>query len=312
MKKYFLYRIFMAVPVLLGISLITFILGVLSPGDPAELVLNQSGLETPTDEQIMAMRKELCLDKPIYVQYFLWFCKVIQGNLGISYINGKDILQEILIRLPVTIELACIAMILTTFLGIFLGIICAFFRDSIFDHIMQLIINILLSIPSFWLALVAILIFCEFFRVLPTSGNDTWKHFILPALTLSFSTIAIVCQFIRDSLIKEFDKQYFIVAQTRRISEVKLIFCYALPNVIFPTIALLGNYFASVLGGSVIVESIFALPGISSMALEAIKFRDYPVLQAYVLITGWCYVLVNLMVDFILFLINPKVRAGTE
>lgn len=312
MKKYFLYRIFMAVPVLLGISLITFILGVLSPGDPAELVLNQSGLETPTDIQIMAMRKELCLDKPLYIQYFLWLHRVIQGNLGVSYISGKDILQEILIRIPITIELACLAMFLTTVLGIFLGIICAVFKNSIFDRIIRLIVNILLAIPSFWLALVAILIFCEFFRILPTSGNSSWKHFLLPALTLSFSTIAIVCQFVRDSLVKEFNMQYFIIAKTRRISEFKLIFYYALPNVIFPTIALLGNYFASILGGSVIVESIFALPGISSMALEAINFRDYPVLQAYVLITGWCYVLVNLMVDFMLFFINPKVRMGAE
>lgn len=310
MLAYALKRIFMAVPVLVGISLLSFILGVLSPGDPAEFALNQNGLDAPTEEQIAAMRVELGLDRPAYVQYAAWMLQVLRGDFGASYINGKDILQELLLRLPVTMELAALALLLAAAVGISLGLVCAVYRGSWLDNAVQFLTNIMLAVPGFWLALLMILLFGEILRLLPTSGGDSLQSFILPALAVAFSTMATVCRFMRSSLLKEFGQQYFIIAKARGISSVNLLLKYALPNAILPVIALLGNYLASVMGGSVIAESIFALPGISSMALEAIRYRDYPVLQAYVLLTGWLLVLITLGVDLLMFYLNPKIKTG--
>lgn len=312
MIKYCYRRILLAVPVLLGISLLAFVLGLLSPGDPAEFALNQNGIDAPTDAQIAAMREELGLNRPIYMQYFNWLTQVLQGNLGSSYINGKDILQELLLRLPVTVELAVLALVFAAVLGITLGTLCAVYKDSLLDKLVQFLTNVLLAVPGFWLALLMILLFSETLHLLPTSGSESLRYFIMPALAVSFSTLATVCRYMRSSLVTEFAMQYFLVARVRGISRIKLLFCYAFPNAMLPIIALLGNYLAGILGGSVIAESIFALPGISSMALEAIRFRDYPVLQAYVLFTGWLLVIITLLVDMLMFYLNPKLRTGDE
>lgn len=310
MIRYCCQRLLTAVPVLLGISLLAFILGVLSPGDPAEFVLNQDGLYAPTEEQIAAMRTELGLDKPLWLRYGLWLLGVLQGDLGTSYITGRDIAAEIMQRLPVTLELAVLALVMAGVGGIFLGSVCAVYRGSFFDNFVKSLTNIMLSIPGFWLALVLILVFSEQLRWLPTSGTGSLKYFLLPAFVLAFATLSTVCRFMRGALLTEFGRQYFLVAKARGISKVNLLTRYALPNAIIPVIALLGNYFASVLGGSVIAESIFAIPGISSMALEAIRYRDYPVLQAYVLVSGCTLILVMVAVDLLIAYLNPKVKLG--
>ncbi|WP_293718808.1 ABC transporter permease [uncultured Phascolarctobacterium sp.] len=310
MIRYCCQRLLTAIPVLLGISLLAFILGVLSPGDPAEFVLNQDGLYSPTEEQIAAMRTELGLDKPLWLRYGLWLLGVLQGDLGTSYITGRDIAAEIMQRLPVTLELAVLALIMAGVGGIFLGSVCAVYRGSFFDNFVKSLTNIMLSIPGFWLALVLILVFSEQLRWLPTSGTGSLKYFLLPAFVLAFATMSTVCRFMRGALLTEFGRQYFLVAKARGISKVNLLTRYTLPNAIIPVIALLGNYFASVLGGSVIAESIFAIPGISSMALEAIRYRDYPVLQAYVLVSGCTLILVMVAVDLLIVYLNPKVKLG--
>lgn len=310
MIRYCFYRILMAVPVLVGISLLAFALGLLSPGDPAEFALNQNGLDAPTEAQLAAMREELGLNRPVYVQYLAWMAQVLQGNLGSSYISGRDILQELLLRLPVTATLAVLALVLAAAVGIAAGVLCAVYKDSVLDRLLQLATNVMLAVPGFWLALLMILLFSETLRWLPTSGSGSLRHFVLPALAVSLSTAATVCRYMRSSLLQEFAAQYFTIARVRGLGRSRLLFSYALPNALLPVIALLGNYFAGILGGSVIAESIFALPGISSMALEAIRLRDYPVLQAYVLFTGWLLVVVTLLVDVLMLRLNPKLQAG--
>ena len=164
------------------------------------------------------------------------------------------------------------------------------------------------SIPSFWLALILILVFCEHLKLLPTSSDGSINSLLMPAFILAFSTIGTLIRLTRNSLLVEFSKQYYIVAKLRGISTLKLLIQYALPNAILPVIALLGNYFAGILGGSVIVESIFAIPGISFMALQAVSYRDYPVLQAYVLVSGIILVLITMLVDILIMYINPKIK----
>lgn len=312
MLKYIFTRLMTAIPVLLGISILAFVLGVLSPGDPAEFALNQSGLDMPTQEQILVMREELGLNRPLLVQYFGWLTGVLQGNLGTSYINGRDILHELSIRIPVTIKLAILSLLVAGIGGIGLGVVCAVKEDGWLDNCLKNISNTMLSIPSFWLGLVFILVFSERLHILPTSGSESMLHFVMPALVLSSSSMAMICRFVRGVMLNEFNKQYFITARVRGLSKWKLVAVYALPNAIVPVLAMVGNYFAGVLGGSVIIENIFAIPGISSMALEAIRFRDYPVLQAYVLLTGWILVVVTVCVDILIAYINPKVRLGDK
>lgn len=308
MKNYLLHRILTSLLVLIGISVLSFILGVFSPGDPAELVLNQNGLESPTEQQILAMREELGLNQPLYLQYAHWINNLFSGNLGISYITGRDILQEIFLRLPTTIELALIALFMATFLGISLGIYCAVNEGKFIDNLFKVITNAMFSIPSFWLALILILVFCEHLKLLPTSSDGSINSLLMPSFILAFSTIGTLIRLTRNSLLVEFSKQYYIVAKLRGISTLKLLIQYALPNAILPVIALLGNYFAGILGGSVIVESIFAIPGISFMALQAVSYRDYPVLQAYVLVSGIILVLITMLVDILIMYINPKIK----
>lgn len=310
MLYYSVQRIAAAIPVLAGISVLSFILGVLAPGDPAELVLNQSGLVDPTEEQIANMRIELGLHLPLWQQYGNWLSHVLSGDLGSSYATGRAISGELLLRLPVTLLLAVMALGMTFVLGITAGILCAVWRDSFLDSAIKNMMNVLLAIPSFWMALLLIMLFGEILQVLPTSGNESVINFVLPAFIVSLPTIATVCQYMRNMLIHEFEASYFQVAQVRGIRRFHLVFRYALPNAILPVIALLGNYFVGIMGGSVIAESIFALPGISSMALDAIQYRDYPVLQAYVLMSGLILVLVTVTVDICIAWINPRITFG--
>lgn len=299
-----------AIPVLIGISLLAFILGVLSPGDPAEFVLSQNGLVTPTEAELLVVREELGLNMPIYTRYWNWLLNLLHGDLGESYVTGRSINKELILRLPLTLKLAALSLLLTIVFGISMGILCAEKEGSKVDAFIKSLTNIMLSIPGFWLALVLILVFSEKMKILPTSGSDSLVHFVLPSIVLSFATMGTICRFMRGAMLEEFSKQYYLVARVRGLSKIKLLFIYAFPNALIPVIALLGNYFAGVLGGSAIIESIFAIPGMGTMALEAIRMRDYPVLQAYVLVSGCILVLVTLGVDLLIAYFNPKVRFG--
>lgn len=303
-------KILSAIPVLVGISMLAFILGLLSPGDPAEFVLSQNGLTVPTEAELAAMREELGLNVPAYTRYWNWLIGLLHGDLGESYVTGRSITKEIMLRLPLTMKLAALSLVLTICVGLSMGVVCAEKEGSKVDSFVKSLTNIMLSIPGFWLALVLILIFSEKLRILPTSGSDGLASFILPSVVLSFATMGTICRFMRGAMLEEFSKQYYLVARVRGLSKMKLLFSYAFPNALIPVIALLGNYFAGVLGGSAIVESIFAIPGMGTMALEAIRMRDYPVLQAYVLVSGWILVLVTLGVDLLIAYLNPKVRFG--
>lgn len=309
MSRYLFQKLASLIPVLLGISLAAFVLGVLSPGNPAELALSQGGYE-PTQEQVEAMEHKLGLDAPYPVQYLRWVGRALTGDLGTSYSSGLPVGQELARRLPVTLKLACCAILLSCVLGVSLGCAAAAFRDQWPDRLIRALADLQLSIPAFWLALLLILLFAENLQWLPTSGNGGLRYMVLPAVVLSSSSAATAARLTRSALLTEFGKQYCTAAAARGIRRWRLVVRNALPNAIVPTVALLGNSFGGMLGGSVIVESIFALPGIGSYALSAISSRDYPALQGYVLLAGVIYVLITLLVDVASMLLDPKVRLG--
>lgn len=309
MGRYLIHKLVSLVPVLLGISLAAFILGILSPGNPAELALSQGGYE-PTQEQIQAMEQQMGLDAPYPVQYLRWVGRALTGDLGDSYSSRLPVSQELGRRLPVTLKLAVCAMALACVGGLLLGCLSAAFRGRWPDHIIQGLVNLQLSVPAFWLALLLILLFAETLGWLPTSGNGGLRHMVLPAFVLASATMATAARLTRSSLLAELGRQYCTAASARGIGRWRLVLRNALPNAIVPVVALLGNSLGGMLGGSVIVESIFALPGIGSYALDAITNRDYPALQGYVLLTGAVYVAITLLVDILSMLLDPKVRLG--
>ncbi|HBW35194.1 ABC transporter permease [Desulfosporosinus sp. BICA1-9] len=310
MSRYILQKIASLVPVLLGISLIAFTLGVISPGDPAEIALSQGGMSEARPEQIAALREEMGLNDPLPVQYIRWVKNALHGDLGYSYATSEPVSEELARRLPVTLKLAGYAMLLTCAGGILIGTLSAAYKDSLLDHGIQGLTNIMLSIPGFWLAILMVLLFAEVLGWLPTSGTGGAKYMLMPAIVLSCATTATAARLMRSALLGELGKQYFLAANAKGISKYRLIVRNALPNAIVPVITLLGNYFGGILGGSVVVETIFALPGVGSYAIEAIYMRNYPALQGYVLLTGFLFVAVTLAVDLISLVLNPKIRLG--
>ncbi|MEA5135611.1 MAG: ABC transporter permease [Candidatus Fimivivens sp.] len=309
MKRYLLQKCLSLLPVLFGISLAAFVLGVVTPGNPAELALSAGGY-TPTPEQIAAMETQMGLDQPYLVQYVRWVGQALCGNLGISYASGNPVAQELLTRLPITLRLTACAIVITCLFGIALGCGAAAFRDGAIDRIVRFGINVSLSLPGFWFALLMILFFSELLGWLPTSGNGNLRHMIMPTTVLSVAPCATAARLTRATLLSEAGKPYYSAAVCRGVGRWGQVVRNALPNVIPPVSAMLGNSLGGMLGGSVIVETIFALPGIGSYALDAIHARDYPALQGYVLLTGFIFVMITLLVDIISMLSDPRVRVG--
>lgn len=309
MKKYLIHKLISLVPVLFGISLLAFLLGTITPGNPAELVLSQGGYE-PTPEQIAEMEQQMGLDAPYPEQYLRWAGRVLTGDLGVSYSSRTPIGEELLRHLPVTLKLTAYSIVWTVVLGITMGCIAAAWNGRLADHIIGALINVQLSFPAFWLALLMILLFSETLGWLPTSGDGGPLYMLMPSLVLSCAGTATTARLMRASLMEEFGKQYCTAAMARGIGRWRLVIRNALPNAVVPVIAMLGNSLGGMLGGSIIIESIFALPGIGSYALTAVTNRDYPALQGYVLLTGLIYVLVTLLVDILSMLLDPKVRLG--
>lgn len=310
MARHSLLKLLSLVPVLLGITLIAFLLGVLSPGDPAEIALAGGSSNNYTQAQLEELRERLGLNDPLPVQYVRWLKNAIHGDLGQSYSTDRDVGSELLRRIPVTLRLSVWAMLFACTGGIGLGMLAAAFRGRTADRIIRLITNLMLSLPSFWIAILLVLLFSETLRWLPTSGVGGFKHMILPAAVLSCVSSATTARLMRASLLSEFGKQYYIAARAKGIGGRALVGKNAMPNAILPVVTQLGNYLGGILGGSVVVETVFALPGIGSYAVNAIYARDYPALQGYVLLAGLMYVIVTLIVDIMGALINPKIRLG--
>jgi len=310
--KYCARRLLTLIPVLLGITLLAFLLGCLSAGDPAEMVLDQSGDEPPTREQIEAKREELGLNDPFCIQYLRWLKNALHGDLGESFYNRRSVSQELLKRLPVTVRLASLAFLMTAVGGILLGLVMVLFHGRWLDRLLRTAAAVMVSIPGFWLSIFLIGIFAEVLRLLPTSGYRGFQSLILPAVAVSCSSVGVTARLTRSTVLTELGRQYATVASAKGLSGRAVAVRHAFLNSLIPIVTSLGNYFASVLGGSAVAESIFSLNGIGSYAIDAVGRRDYFVIQSYVLLTGTIYVAANLLIDLIYILIDPKIRVGEK
>ena len=312
MLGYMLRRMMLAVPVLVGATVIAFALGVIAPGDPVADALAQNGFDAPTPEEIEAMRIALGLDRPLPIQYFGWLGGVLRGDLGRSIFTDLPIAGEFARRLPVTLSLAVSAVILAVAVGVPLGMAMGYWRNRPFDHVGRFMTLTLLSVPGFWLALMLILVFSETLRWLPTSGPGGWRHMVLPSAVLATGMAAVLMRLGRAVMLEAMSEPHIIAARGRGLSEARIVAGHALKNMAAPLITVTGTYFGGIVGGSVIVEVIFALPGIGQYAVEGIFRRDYPVIQGYVLFTAAIFVLFNLAADLACLLVNPQVRLGAR
>ena len=309
-RHYIVRRLLGAVPVLLGISLLAFVLAQLSPGDPAEIMLEAAGTGMPSAEEVAALHSYLGLDQPPYVQYGLWLWRILHGDGGISYHLGMPVFTVLLARLPVTVMLAAASLCWAAVGGIGLGLLMARMRGTWVAMLLHGVTQVMLATPSFLTAIFLILIFGVWLHVLPTNGVDAAAGYLLPSFALALVTLAMTAQLLDAQLREALASLYAQTARLRGLSEGRVLLAYALPNALVPVTAMLGNFAAAVLGGAIIVETVFALPGIGSLALDAIHYRDYPLLQGYVLFLGGIYVLVTLAVDLVLARMDPRIVLG--
>lgn len=300
-------RVMKLVFVLFGISMIAFLLGIISPGDPAELALSRGGNYAPNPEQIEKMREEMGLNQLYIFQFLNWLKKTITGDLGVSFSTNERVLEMILKRISVTISLSVSAFFCALIFGISLGIIAAYNRGNFFDYVVSSLSNLSLSLPGFWIALILILVFSEHLGWLPTSGFGSFEQMIMPTFVTALPTIAMVQRLMRAAMLKEYALPYYTAGIARGIPRLYMSINQVMRNALISIIPMLGTYLGAILGGSAIVESIFAMPGLGSLAIEAIKLKDFPVIQAYVLITGTTFVLVTGLVDIIIETIYPKI-----
>lgn len=307
--KYIFRRLLVLIPVLLGVTLAAFLLGHIAPGDPVDDALARINIEFPTEEDRAEMRTQLGLDKPLPVQYLRWLKNVLHGDLGRSYVGNRDIAGELMRRLPVTMKLSLTSLVCAVVFGIGGGLIMALFKDSWIDSILKFISTLLLTVPGFWLALFLITLFAEQLGWLPTSGLDRgWRSLVLPSFALAAGNIGSTSRITRGNIAAQLGEQYIVVANAKGLSQRAVVIGHAFRNSLIPIVTLIGNYFGGILGGSTIIENVFAIPGLGSYVLSAIQNRDYPVIQGYVLLTGTTFVVITMVIDLMYLWVNPKIR----
>ncbi len=313
---YTINRIFQLIPVVFILTVVVFGFVQALPGD---IIDSLAGQELVEDPQVRAaLEKEYGLDKPVYVQYLRWVEKVAQGDFGKSLVTRRPVTVELLERIPATIYLALTGIVLSLIIAIPLGTIAAVRRNTALDYSAQITSLLGISIPEFWFAIICVLVFSLYFPILPSSGyvaptkdlgQSIW-FLILPAVSVGFRQAAFTTRLTRSSMLDEINKEYVDTARSLGLPESKVIYKYTLRNALIPTITISGLQLAALLGGTVVLETIFAWPGIGLTIYQAIQLRDYPVIQAGVLVLGIMVVVINLLVDLLYRVLNPRVQLG--
>lgn len=316
MLRYIFNRLLHLIPVLFLVSVIAFSLVRFLPGDVLDILAGEENSDDP--EIRAAFIKEYGLDKPLYVQYAKWMKQVLRGNFGQSMVTRRPIAVELFERIPATVYLAVVSIGVSLIIAIPLGTLAAVKRNTFADYVAQTTSLFGISIPEFWFAIMAILLFSLYLGWLPSSEyrspfvdlGESIKHLILPATAIGFRQAAITTRLTRSSMLDEVRKDYVDTARALGLPERKVIYKYTLRNALIPTLTISGLQLAQLLGGTIIIEQIFAWPGIGYSIYQAVIARDYPLLQAGVLVLGTIVVLINLLVDLMYRVLNPRVRLG--
>lgn len=305
MTRYLLKRLLAAIPVSLGVAFVLFSLLYLTPGDPARMALG----EDASQESLDVFRKEHGLDHHFLVRYGLFvYNAVVHQDFGDSYITQQPVVEEIARVFPTTLILASGAVALAVFFGVLLGIVCAIKQYTVFDNVTMIFAMMGISIPNFYLGILLLLLFAVNLRWLPSSGFNTFAERILPWVTLSTTSMSIITRMTRSSVLEVIRADYIRTARAKGQRESVVIFRHALKNALIPIITIVGIQFGHLLGGSILTESVFSVPGVGRLAVEAIKTRDYPIVQGAVIYMALAYVLINLLVDLLYAWVDPRLR----
>jgi peptide/nickel transport system permease protein len=305
---YTIRRLLAAVPVVIGVIAVVFILTSIVPGDPARLIAGK----TADPETIQRIREELGLNRPLWEQFTDFFKGVLTFDLGRSYRNNRPVTQVIMERLPLTAKLAVSSTALAVVTGVSLGVVSAVKKDSMLDHGGRVLALLGISAPSFWIGLMVVLLFCVKLRWIPGTGTGDggWLYLVLPVITLGMRPAAFITRLTRSGMLEVLEQDYIQTAWAKGLPGRAVVLGHALKNAMIPVATVAGTCMAEMMGGAIVVEQFFSLPGVGRLGLEAILARDFPVIRGQVLLLALVFVAVNLLVDLTYPLFDPRIKYG--
>ena len=306
MRSYLLRRFWQSAVTLFGVSLLVFVILRVIPGDPAKMLLPEGAPQSAVDE----LNRHLGLREPLWIQYGIFLKSIVRGDFGQSFQYRSPALQVVVERLPATIQLTLTAMMLTVLFGVSIGIVAAVRPRSRYDYAGTVLAVLGQSLPNFWLGIMLILLFGVTLRWLPTSGFQGWTYLVLPSITLAAFPTALVARLTRSSMLEILNQEYIRTGRAKGLAERIVVLRHALKNAAIPLLTVIGLQIGTLLGGAVITESIFAWPGMGKLTVDAIFFRDFPVVQTILILSATIFVVINLLVDLLYTVFDPRIRYG--
>ncbi len=304
MLAYAMKRVLQGVPTVLLVCVLVFLLMHMVPGDPIRLMSDR----TATPEDIERLRQSLGLDRPLYLQFWMWFTRAIRGDLGRSIRTGHQVTDELMHRLPRTLLLTCTSLLFSVLVGIIAGVLASLKAGSFWDVSIMVKAVFGMSVPPFWLGLMFILFFSVMLNWFPSGGSGTWRHLVLPALSLGLAGMGLIARMTRSSMLEVLRDDYVRTARSKGLAERTVIYKHALKNAMIPTITVVGLQFGILMAGAVITERVFSWPGMGWLLVRSIHDRDFPVVQGALLISSIIFILVNITVDMVYALLDPRIR----
>jgi peptide/nickel transport system permease protein len=308
---YLIRRFLLMVLTLFGISVVVFVLLRIVPGNIADILFSAAGMINPAEKA--DIEKQLGLDQPIFVQYAQWIGGLFRGDLGYSYVSEKPALDEILPRLPISAKLAGMALLFAIALGIPLGVISAVRQNTALDYVLRVVSLSGLSLPSFWLGLLILMVFVQYFGWIPiytTPPKSLWEELLLysiPAAAVGFRSSALMMRLTRSSMLEVLRQDYIRTARAKGASYAKVNFVHALRNAVLPIVTIVGIEAAFLVGGLIVTETVFNIPGVARFLVEAIRWRDYPIVQNLVMFIAVCVVTINFLIDLAYLALDPRI-----
>ena len=305
MWKYIVKRLLLLIPVMIGVTLLVFTIMNLKPGDPGRIFL---GMEA-SQEAVDAYNENLGLNDPFFTRYFNYMKGLVKGDLGTSWYGTEKVAERVFAAFPDTLLLCLLAIALAVIVGVPLGILSAVKQYSIWDRLGTVFAMLSASIPNFWLCLLMSMLFASTLKWLPAYGLDSWKAYIMPVIALSVHTMGVTVRLTRSSMLEEIRKDYVRTARAKGAKEKSAIFHHALRNSLIPVVTALGANFSTLLGGTVFVESVYALPGLGNIIVKSITNKNVPMIMGCVVILAICCVIINLLVDLCYAYLDPRIKA---
>lgn len=307
MFRYIAQRLVQAIPVIVGISILTFAMLHLVPGDPVQIFAGDKPL---TDERAASIRHQLGLDRPLWVQYVDYAGKALRGDLGVGLRSQRPVLDSIIEALPSTLELTLAALVVAAILGVVLGVFAAVTHGSWLDTLLMSFALLGISVPVFYSSLLLIIFFSFRLGWFPATGQGGVERLVLPAAALGLASAASLARLVRSSMLEVLQQEFIVTARAKGLTQRAVVISHGLKNALIPIVTLLGLQLGGLLGGAVVTETIFSRPGLGRLAIDAISSRDFPLVQGTVLFAAVVYVLINLLVDVLYAAIDPRIRYG--